>query len=199
MSVVGYFPFAQTPLAASAIIAALVSLLYVVYRRALPKPLPGIPYNQGALGTLLGDASELRAIKMQGGRPRAWFGEQAVRHQSPLVQAFLAPFSKPSLILSDFREANDILLRRSKEFDRGGRNLAALGGVIKYHHIGMRTSDPQFKENRNLVKDLMTPQFLNTVRATHGYLKLSALFQAECILDILFQPEKGVYTVHVEM
>lgn len=31
------------------------------------------------------------------------------------------------------------------------------------HHIGMRTWDPQFKANRELVKDLMTPNFLNTV------------------------------------
>lgn len=67
------------------------------------------------------------------------------------------------LLLSDFREAQDILLRRNKEFDHGERNLAAFRGVLGNHHIGMRTRDPQFKANRELVKDLMTPNFLNTV------------------------------------
>ncbi|KAI1843859.1 hypothetical protein JX266_009915 [Neoarthrinium moseri] len=158
-------PLAQLPFAASAVIIGVVSLVYLAYQWALPKPLPGIPYNKEAVKSILGDAAEIRELKKRGGRPRTWFGQQNAKHNSPLVQAFLAPLSKPMLILSDFREAQDILLRRGKEFDRGGRNLAALGGVIPNHHIGMRTSDPQFKANRELVKDLMTPNFLNTVSA----------------------------------
>ncbi|KAI0132452.1 cytochrome P450 [Xylariales sp. AK1849] len=157
------YPFAQLPFAASAIIIGFVSFLYLAYQWALPKPLPGIPYNKAAVKTIFGDAAELSQIRKNGGRARAWFNQQTARHQAPLVQAFLAPLAKPILILSDFREANDILLRRNKEFDRAARNLDSLGGVIKYHHIGMRTSNPQFKANRELVKDLMTPLFLNTV------------------------------------
>jgi hypothetical protein len=129
-------------------------------------PIPGIPYNKAAVKTILGDAAEISQVKKNGGRPRAWLGLQPGRHNSPLVQVFLAPLSKPILILSDFRESQDILLRRGKEFDRGGRSLSALGGVIPNHHIGMKTSSRQFKANRELVKDLMTPHFLNTVRPT---------------------------------
>lgn len=154
---------AQLPLAVSAIVVGLLSLLYLAYQWALPKPLPGIPYNKAATKSILGDAVEMSEVRKKGGRPRAWLGEQPWRHNSPLVQVFLAPLSKPILILSDYREVQDILLRRGKEFDRGGRNLDALGGVIPNHHIGMKTQSPQFKANRELVKDLMTPNFLHTV------------------------------------
>ncbi|KAK8105471.1 hypothetical protein PG999_008830 [Apiospora kogelbergensis] len=163
------YPFARLPFAASAVIIGLLSALYLAYQWALPKPLPGIPYNQDALKTILGDAAELQQIKKAGGRPRAWINLQTARHNSPLVQAFLAPLSKPILILSDFRESQDILLRRGKEFDRGPRHLENFSGVIPWHHICMSTSNPQFKANRELVKDLMTPHFLNTVSGPEIY------------------------------
>ncbi|KAK9420238.1 hypothetical protein SUNI508_06507 [Seiridium unicorne] len=158
-------PLAQLPFVASVIIVGVVSLLYLAYQWALPKPLPDIPFNKKAVKSILGDAVEIQEIKKNGGRPRTWMGAQPARHNSALVQVFLAPLSKPMLVLSDFRECQDILLRRGKEWDRGGRNLSALGGVIPNHHIGMKTSSPQFKANRELVKDLMTPNFLNTVSA----------------------------------
>ncbi|RYP80400.1 hypothetical protein DL769_002496 [Monosporascus sp. CRB-8-3] len=168
-TVSGAYPFAQLPFATSAIVLGFFSLLYLAYHWALPKPLPGIPYNKDALKTILGDAAEIRNIRRAGGSARNWFGQQTARHKSPLVQAFLTPFTKPVLILSDFREAQDILLRRNKEFDRASRGRDALRGVIPWHHIGMRTADPQFRRNRELVKDLMTPHFLNTVNAPAIY------------------------------
>ncbi|KAH7035743.1 cytochrome P450, partial [Microdochium trichocladiopsis] len=144
-------------------------LLYLLRQWALPKPLPGIPFNEAATKLLLGDAAELRAIKQAGGRARAWVGQQTVKHNSPIAQVFLQPLGKPAVVLSDYREAQDILLRRGKEFDRGGRNIEAFKGVLPWHHIAMKTSDPQFKKNRELVKDLMTHQFLNTVSAPEIY------------------------------
>ncbi|KAK7958438.1 cytochrome P450 [Apiospora saccharicola] len=163
------YPFARLPFAASAVIIGVLSALYLACQWALPKPLPGIPYNQDAVKTILGDATELQQIKKEGGRPRAWFNLQPVKHNSPLVQAFLAPLSKPVLILSDFRESQDILLRRGKEFDRGPRHVANFSGIVPWHHIAMATADPQFKANRELVKDLMTPHFLNTVSGPEIY------------------------------
>ncbi|KAK6853116.1 cytochrome P450 [Apiospora arundinis] len=163
------YPFARLPFAASAAIIGVLSVLYLAYQWALPKPLPGIPYNQDAVKTILGDAVEIQRIKKEGGRPRAWFNLQPERHNSPLVQAFLAPLSKPVLILSDFRESQDILLRRAKEFDRGPRHVDNFSGLVPWHHIAMKTSDPQFKANRELVKDLMTPHFLNTVSGPEIY------------------------------
>lgn len=39
--------------------------LYVLYRAALPKPLPGIPYNKEAAGKLLGDVPEMMGYVMR--------------------------------------------------------------------------------------------------------------------------------------
>lgn len=157
------FPLAQLPFAVSAIIVGLLSVLYLAYQRALPTPLPGIPYNEDAAKRIMGDAAELAEVRKNGGLPRAWFLKQNPKHNSPIVQLFLAPFSKPTLVISDFREAQDVLLRRGKEFDRGARHIDTFRGIVPWHHIAMKTSDPQFKANRELVKDLMTPNFLNTV------------------------------------
>ncbi|KXJ95125.1 putative cytochrome P450 [Microdochium bolleyi] len=159
----------RLPAVTSAVTVGVLTLLYLLRQWALPKPLPGIPFNEAAAKIVLGDAAEIRQIKASGGRARVWFGQQTVKHNSPIAQAFLTPFGKPAVILSDYREAQDILLRRGKEFDRASRNVEAFQGVVPWHHIAMTTSDPQFKKNRELVKDLMTHQFLNTVSAPEIY------------------------------
>jgi hypothetical protein len=158
------FPMASVPYATGAILVGLVTALYLLYQSALPKPIPGIPYNVAATKRLLGDMAEIRQRKAEGKSTRTWFREQASRHNSPICQAFLAPFSRPAILISDYREAQDIMLRRSKEVDRSPRSTEAMGGVVRGHHISMMTADPQFKKNRELMKDLMSPNFLHTVR-----------------------------------
>lgn len=145
-------------------VAGLLVLFYLVYRRALPKPLPRIPHNEAAAKTILGDLPELYT-HMQRRDLRGWMSTLPRRLNSPIVQLFARPFSKPAVVISDFVTEQDILLRRSKEFDRPWQMTASLRGVIPNHHIAMLTSDPQFRRNRELVKDLMTPNFLHTVNA----------------------------------
>lgn len=145
-------------------LALLALVAYAAYRQALPKPLPGIPYNPAAAGRVLGDLPELFALVKEGDT-RSFFSSIAARLNSPIVQFFGVPFARPILLVSDFRAAQDILLRRSKEFDRPMQQIEALKGVLANHHITMQTSDPQFRKNRELVKDLMTPNFLHTVNA----------------------------------
>ena len=149
------------PLSVPVVIAAAAVVLYWGYRLILPKPLPGIPYNKG-LG-IMGDLPEL--IKYRRTQPnfRRFFGELCLRHDSPMVQAFLRPLAKPVVVLTDYRESQDITLRRAKQFDRSKMHADAFGTVLPDHHISMRSWDPRFRENRELVKDLMTPAFLNQV------------------------------------
>lgn len=142
----------------------LLVLSYLAYQRALPKPLPGIPYNEAASKTVLGDLPELYT-HMKKRDLRGWIGALPKRLNSPIVQLFGRPWAKPTVVISEFMTEQDILLRRSKEFDRPKQMTASLRGVIPNHHIAMLTSDPQFRRNRELVKDLMTPNFLHTVNA----------------------------------
>lgn len=145
-------------------LSALLALSYFTYLRALPRPLPGIAYNEAASRSILGDVPELLE-QIRSRDLRGWFGALPHRLGSPMVQILGRPFSRPTLLVSDFPAAQDILLRRNREFDRPAAMLAGLRAVIPHHHISMLSSDPQFRRNKELVKDLMTPHFLHTVNA----------------------------------
>lgn len=134
-------------------------VLYLIWLALLPKPIPGIPYHARSARRIFGDIPD--RFKAKSGRD--WFALQSIKFGSPIFQLFLRPFSSPWVVIADFRESQDILLRRSKEFDKSYMSYKSFGGVIPNHHITMRTTDPRFKGNKELVKNLMTPQFLSEV------------------------------------
>jgi hypothetical protein len=154
---------APLPLATS-ILASVAVVIYLLYRAALPKPIPGIPYDANAAKRILGSIPDLMAYQKEHGVNIAWMAGHIAKFNSPLVQLFMGPFTKPFLVLCDYQESQDILLRRTKEFDRAQRSLDGFAGVMPDHHISMRSTDPRFKGNKELVRDLMSPNFLNEVR-----------------------------------
>jgi len=146
------------------LVGILAVAIYVAYRLALPTPIPGIPYNKEAAKHIFGDVPSIIRAVSETNEIWTWFAAQAVKHNSPIVQIFGKPFSKPWVFLTDFREAQDIMMRRTKEFDRSNFAGDLFVGVIPDHQISKLSSDPKFKSNRELIKDLMTPTFLNDVR-----------------------------------
>lgn len=149
--------------------AVFVGLFLVLLRLARPKPIPGIPHNVEAANSVFGDLPEFRAAPNR----REWWVTQIKKHQSPLVQVFLRPFGHPWVLLADHWEAADIFSRRLKEFDRADETIAAFEGIIPSHHMTMRSSNPQFKRNKELVRDLMSASFLQDVGITSLYARLS--------------------------
>jgi hypothetical protein len=144
-----------------------IVVLFVFYRLylfLLPKPLPGIPYNKEALTSLLGDMPSMVGHINRTQEMYDWLSGQNLKHNSPLVQVFSRPFSKPWVVLTDFRETQDILMRRTKDFDRSDFTADLFAGLMPDHHIRIKTND-EFKSHRRLVQDLMTPSFLNQVAA----------------------------------
>jgi len=113
-----------------------------------------------------------------GTKQQIWIADQNIKHNSPLVQLFLDPFGPPVLVLSDFREAQDIMLRRSSEWGKAVITREIFGGVLPNAHIVMKSADPRFKLNKELVRDLMTPAFLNEVSKI--LVTRSPLFQFLC-------------------
>ncbi|PHH73227.1 hypothetical protein CDD83_4794 [Cordyceps sp. RAO-2017] len=112
------------PISPLTVLAAVIGLglgLAYLYRAALPKPLPGIPYNKDSARRLFGDVKAIRQSTYR----RRWIWSQPRLHRSPISQAFLFPFRRPTVIVSDYRTAVDICSRRIKEFDRGTRNRDA--------------------------------------------------------------------------
>lgn len=151
-----------------AVLAVVLGGLYALYRASLPKPIPGIPYHKGSANNILGDIPLLvRFRKGTGPGPNSvvdWFALQAKQFDTPVFQLFLTPFAfgKPTVCITDPREAQDILVRRSKEFDRSDFFKSAFGGPLANHHIVQDTND-KFRAGRRLVADTMTTPFLNAV------------------------------------
>ncbi|KAG5937521.1 hypothetical protein E4U59_004322 [Claviceps monticola] len=135
-------------------------LLFIVHglQRTLPKPIPGIPYNQdiGILGDL---PALLKAVKS--GSVRPWLWAIPKKHNSPITQVFLSPFSKPFVILSDHNESYDVLVHRTEEFDRASPHIDEFLPFMPDHRLTMMSSDPRLKANKELVKGLMSPGILS--------------------------------------
>ncbi|KAK7754519.1 hypothetical protein SLS62_003539 [Diatrype stigma] len=138
-------------------------VLYITYRSALPKPLPGIPHNEDSARRILGDVPYFLEILREGGRPRDFWADLGRKKNSAVTQYFPGPFFGPVVILSDFREAQDLLTRRSKEIDRGSLGTMMFAGVGEHHFVSMNSTHPNYYTSRGLQKDLMAPGYLNAL------------------------------------
>ena len=137
-------------------------LLHILYHLALPKPIPGIPCNESSARKLLGDVPAMVSHMAQTGGTFTTYVTSTLRSlNAPLVQVFIRPFSKPLLILADFREAYDILACRS-DFDRSSFTGALVKPLAPDHHVHLKTNSV-WRAQRRLIQDLMTPSFLYNV------------------------------------
>lgn len=158
---------------------ALISL-YAGRQAMLPRPLPDIPHNLDAANKLFGDVPEMMGHVMRTKRifvsselyrkdrkqltraSQDWLTSLTSRHHSPIIQAFITPMALPWVVVTDPFEAQDILLRR-KEFDRSGFFGDLINGILPEQHIQFISTDPRFRNNRNLINHLMTPAVVNRV------------------------------------
>ncbi|KAF6804559.1 cytochrome p450 [Colletotrichum sojae] len=158
-------------------IGAIIIAIYVYRTRILPKPLPDIPFNKNAATHPLGDIPEMMSYVMRTKRIFCWLTSLTTRHQSAIVQAFIKPASLPWVVLTDPFESQDILLRRTKEFDRSSFFGELIGGILPEQHIQFQSADPRFKRPRNLINHLMAPTFITEVSAPEVYKSISTLIR----------------------
>ncbi|KAI4594425.1 hypothetical protein KJ359_008213 [Pestalotiopsis sp. 9143b] len=147
---------------------------YLLYQWLLPKPIPGIPYNVESSRKIMGDIPAL--LREISGTDKTFIDyimRQARSHNSPVVQLFLSPFRKPMVVINDFQESQDLLMRR-KEFDRSQFLSDIFGGAVPEHHI-MKPTNGVWKAHRRLLQDLMSPPFLNQVAGPNLYANTQSL------------------------
>ncbi|KAI0970691.1 cytochrome P450 [Xylaria arbuscula] len=113
------------------IVLGVALILYAGYKWALPKPLPGIPYNV----------------------------EETRNTGSPISQT-VHPLGGPLITVRDWRTARDVLLHRSREFDRSGMMIIFTDGLLDHHHFVLKAG-AEWKLRRHLIRDTMSPAFLN--------------------------------------
>ncbi|EAU36731.1 predicted protein [Aspergillus terreus NIH2624] len=159
-------------------------LLYKFSLLCLPTPFHDIPHNEGTTRTIFGDLASMLSEVSKSNDIFTWLLRQTQKANSPLYQVFIRPFGRPSILLSDYWEATDIVLHRSREFDRTPYTADVFSGVLPNHHIHMPTG-PEWKAHRRLLQDLMTPNFLNNTAAPAIYdraLELVDLWDAKARL-----------------
>jgi hypothetical protein len=71
----------------------------------------------------------------------SWFSIQVTKPKSLIIQVFVKPFKKPWVVLADFRESQDIPMRRTKKFDQATNFRDVLLGFIPDHQVIMATSN----------------------------------------------------------
>lgn len=139
-------------------LAFVSTAIYLLYKWLLPRPLPGIPYNSQAVKSLRGDEPDLARYLSASGEFSSWLGEQCSKMKSPVCQVFIQPFKMPWVLVADFHEAQDILMRRD-EFDKPQFLTDALQGLGDFH--ARYKNGDAFRARRQLRQDLMAPKHLN--------------------------------------
>lgn len=148
------------------ILIAITACLLYLYRLALPKPIPGIPYNKDAASKLFGDGTAYLEHFKNGGTFGTYCQSVARSLDAPLIQIFIQPFRQPLLVLADFRETQALM--RRKDFDRSEDMGDMVLGLMPEHHIRLKTNTA-WKAQRLLIKDLMLPSWLHSVAAPEIY------------------------------
>ncbi|KXH52171.1 cytochrome P450 monooxygenase [Colletotrichum nymphaeae SA-01] len=117
----------------------------------------------------MGDIDSFLESQEQGISMFRWVAAQTENLQSPIIQLFMRPLSPPTVIVTDFREAEDISMRRYKEFDRTDFLRYISQPLMPQFHMMMKSDDHLFKRQRKWLQDLMTPAFLHGVVAKPIY------------------------------
>lgn len=184
------------------LVVTVASALYLVRLWALPKPIPGIPHRHDVTRHILGDIpAMLKATANTDQTYMQWIQQEMSVLDSPIIQMFIRPLSRPVLILADFRETQDILMRR-KEWDRSDMLGDLLGGLLPGHHLHQPTN-PVWKAHRRLLQDLMSPSFLHDVAAPAVYNSASVLIslweaKARMAGNRPFSAHNDIYTVALD-
>ncbi|KAI8626282.1 cytochrome P450 monooxygenase [Xylariaceae sp. FL1651] len=153
----------STALVTAAALGCVGAVFLLYYHVGRPKPYPGIPYIEASARSFFGDTPGLMAhIKQENGTFITYLEKVLRNLDAPMVQVFTQPWNRPMIVLSDFREARDIMTRRAAEFDRATSAADLLAGLVPDHHIHMKTL-PRWRAHRRLIQDLMSPGFLHNV------------------------------------
>ncbi|EMD97751.1 hypothetical protein COCC4DRAFT_174025 [Bipolaris maydis ATCC 48331] len=156
---------------------AIIVVTYLVYQAAMPTTLPGIPYKTISASRLLGDLPDMLSYMTRTKQTVSFFASHCVELNSPVTQIFIRPFlSKPWVIITDSREAQDILTRRTREFDRGEIFGHPFRIVVPHAGAGHRTTS-HWRESRRLMADTMSPSFLRNVAGPHNHSDVRSVVQ----------------------
>lgn len=143
----------------------LVGGLAWLLRRAYPRPLPGVPYKESSARRLLGDLPDIVSHRRRTQETTEALFRICDELRSPIAQLFVKPFGgRPHVVVNDPREVEDILVRRSREFDRAAGTARIFAIVMPRCTLAQQTT-PALRAQKRLWSDVMGAGFLRRVVA----------------------------------
>ncbi|TGO20630.1 hypothetical protein BPAE_0279g00030 [Botrytis paeoniae] len=146
-------------------LALVFSAVYYLWTRLTEsKALSGIPsvtvWNSAGFNVL--PSTSLTAPESE--QIMGWLEKKCIELDTPILQIRTGLPGKPSLVVSDSLETQLILTHRLHEFDRTRFLAASFLALLPFNHMTMPTND-EWKANRRLIADTMSPRFLNRFAA----------------------------------
>lgn len=148
----------------SIVLISFLALVLYIRRIAYPRPYPGIPYNRHSTNRFLGDLPDLLEAVKTTKDPAKFAFQQCRKLQSPVIQLFLRPFSRPFIFIDDVREVEDLIVTRTKEFDRAPTTIAVFKPFVPHSSI-IKLTTPEWRAQRRIWTDVMSNDFLKQVAA----------------------------------
>ncbi|KAK7224694.1 hypothetical protein V2G26_012697 [Clonostachys chloroleuca] len=150
----------------SYILTALLAALVVgMWRWLRPKPFAGIPYNKESAGRILGDVPLLAPLIAQTKEFSGSITATTTRRLgSPVAQLLFPNIRKPLIVVEDAREIEDIILRRTKEFDKAPTTVDIVLPLFPHGTVSQYTT-PELKAQKRLWSEGMTTSFLQRAAA----------------------------------
>lgn len=140
-------------------------LIVWLRRKLYHKPYPGIPCNLQSATRMTGDVQDLMpVIKAKNEFSESLFAITTQKLGVPVAQMLFPGIRKPMIILEDPREIEDILHRRSKEFDKAPMSIALFGPMFPNSTIAQYTT-PELRDQKRLWADTMKMEFLRKTAA----------------------------------
>ncbi|KAF6812272.1 cytochrome P450 monooxygenase [Colletotrichum sojae] len=169
--------YAITNTAALAVTAG-VLLYLILVSLTVPRPIPGVPHKRGWRWAPGGHLASLGFYWFFSGESFSWFSRECLDLRSPVAQVFLPSFSwtRPTLILADLAEIEDVAMRRLGEMDRASLIHDLLDFVMPRATFSMAT-DEKLKAQRRLWSVLLSPGFLREVAAPRFHESISRLIE----------------------
>jgi len=150
-------------------------LLIYLISRFYPSPLPSIPHRPTTRRPL-GDLLSLIQSSQKSREPSESLFALARETGSPISQILFTAFNAPLIVVDDPREAEDILLRRNREFDRSPLTSELFEPVIPRCTLAQLTT-PELKAQKRLWGDVMGLEFLRGVVAPNIHVAAGELME----------------------
>lgn len=141
-------------------------IIFILYLRriAYPRPYAHIPYNKHSANRFLGDLPDLLEAVKTTKDPAKFAFQQCRKLRSPVIQLFLRPFSRPFIFIDDVREVENLIVTRTKEFDRAPTTIAVFKPFVPHSSI-IKLTTPEWRAQRRIWTDVMSNDFLKLVAA----------------------------------